>query len=67
VLRKLAVGMIIVFTYCGEEQVKNLLDRVRHDQGFMMYHICPNIRQLCIFGSSLFPTWIFRGGKTEKI
>ena len=45
VLRKLAVGMIIVFTYLGEH-VKTLLDRLRHDQGFMMYHICPNISQL---------------------
>jgi hypothetical protein len=27
-----------------------------------MHHICPNIRQLWILGSSLFPTWVFRGG-----
>jgi hypothetical protein len=46
--------------------MKNLPDRVRHDQVFMMYHICPNIRQLWILGSSLFPTWVFRGGKLRK-
>jgi hypothetical protein len=55
------------FLHTVDSKRKDLLDRLRCDQGIIMYYIILNIRQLSVWGDTVFPVRVFRGENWENL